>query len=343
VIPQICYPHAVRALGLPFEQTILDCLRHPGRGNRLTFECARLYGVDGLRVWPVGPAMDVARRDGVWHGVDPATGRIAGRVDFAGGGGVVPPEEACRSEAEILDEPPFNAEEWRHGGALDGIRAILAEAGDDFFVITTPGYFTVEYLTCQRGKAQALVDLVERPDFCHQAQERALEVAIQRGLTLARVGVDGLMIADVFGGVIGPRLFDEFCLPYFRRFVEAMRRSLGPAAPLIYMHVCGDSRRLFERMADTGVDCIEPLDCLGGVEVRDAKARVGRRVALMGGVNTVKLSRGSLDDVRRDIARCLAEGAPGGGYILACADMLPTETSPDKVRAMVEAAHAWAY
>ncbi len=53
----------------------------------------------------------------------------------------------------------------------------------------------------------------------------------------------------------------------------------------------------------------------------------------------VLLAAGTLDEVKTDVERCLSEGAPGGGYILACGDMLPTETAPEKVRHMVEAAH----
>jgi uroporphyrinogen decarboxylase len=142
------------------------------------------------------------------------------------------------------------------------------------------------------------------------------------------------MMGDTFGGVVGPRFFEEFCVPYMRRFVERMR----PAGILTYIHICGNSTRLFELMADTGTNCIEPLDPLGGVSVADAKRRVGHRVALMGGVHTVKLAHGSLREVEEDCARCIREGAPGGGYILACGDMLPTETAPEKVRAMMNAA-----
>ena len=80
-----------------------------------------------------------------------------------------------------------------------------------------------------------------------------------------------------------------------------------------------------------------------GVRVADAKKRVGGRVALMGGVNTLLLAHGTLEEVKEDCRRCLAEGAPGGGYILAAGDMLPTETSRDKVEAMVEAAENYRY
>lgn len=71
--------------------------------------------------------------------------------------------------------------------------------------------------------------------------------------------------------------------------------------------------------------------------------RFADRVALMGGVHTVKLAHGSLEEVKEDVQRCLSEGAPGRGYILAAGDMLPTETSREKVEAMPAAAKTYRY
>jgi uroporphyrinogen-III decarboxylase len=340
IIPQICVPHAIRALGMDYESTLLQVVRNPALMNKINFQCVKEYGVDGLRVWMPPDPLDVAKVDGIWYGFDPQTGRRLGRVDFAGGGAVLPLEEPTLvTEEDIERIPVVSADDVIRSGKLNAVKPIIDEAGEDYFVISYAGHFTVEYLTVARGKMQAMIDLVERPEFCHKAQEKALQAAIQNGLALARIGIHGLMIADVYGGVISPAHFKEFCLPYFRRFVEAMR----PTGTLIYLHVCGNSRGILEMMADTGVNCIEPLDPLGGVEVKDARRRVGHRVALMGGVNTVKLAHGSLSEVIDDCRRCLQEGAVNGGYILAAGDMLPTETSKEKVQAMVEAARTYTY
>jgi len=332
-IPQICVPHAVRMLGLDFKSTLLDVIRNPLRMNAITFECVKAYGVDGLRAWMPADPKDVVQVDGVWYGRDPETGERLGRVDFQGGGGILPSQEpSIRTEEDIDAIPVVPADEIVQSGKLDGVRAIVREAGEDYFVISAPPCFTVEYLTFARGKQLALMDLMDRPEFCHRALEKATEVAIQAGLALARAGVHGLLIGEVFGGVIGPDSFREFCVPYIRQFVQALR----PEGVPIYLHVCGKSRPLLELMADTGVDCIEPLDPLGGVAVADAKRRVGRRVALMGGLDTRLLAHGTLEQVRADAERCLREGMPGGGYLLACGDMLPTETEPEKVRVLLE-------
>lgn len=340
VIPQICVPHAVKVLGMNFEETLLEVIRNPALMAEITFECVKKYGVDGLRVWIRPNPLEVVKVDGVWYAMDPNTGKRLGRVDFTGGGGVLPSEEPTLLNEEDIDLTPVTAAaDLLKSSKLDGVKAIKEEAGDDYFVMSAPGPFTVQHLTLVRGKMQAMIDLIERPEFCHKALEKALEAEIQRALALAEVGVDALYIGDTFGGVVSPSHFKEFCLPYFKRFVKALRGR----GPLIYLHICGNSRNILEMMADTGVDCIEPLDPLGGVEVKDAKERIGGRVALMGGVSTVKLALGSLQEVVEDCRRCLDEGAPGGGYILACGDMLPTETSPEKVEAMIEAAHNYRY
>ena len=344
VMPQICHPHAIRMLGLPFEETLIEVLLRPELMNRLDYECAKRYGVDGMRLAvtadPTARA-EILHEDGIIWRMDPATGRKTARLDVEGGGWWVPlAEEATLEDEADVDRLPLpTSAEIIASGKLDSARAIAREAGPGMFMAAWAPAFTVEYLTTVRGKAQTLVDLIERPAFCHHALAKATDIAIQTAMAMATVGIDAVMLGETFGGVIGPRLYAEFCLPYMQRFVEAVR----PHGLLTYQHTCGNSTALFELMADSGADCIEPLDPLGGVSVADAKRRVGARVGLMGGLHTVLLARGSLHEVQTDCARCLSEGAPGGGYILACGDMLPTETSPEKVRALVAAAHSYRY
>jgi uroporphyrinogen-III decarboxylase len=340
VVPQICTPHAVKMLGLDYETTILEAIRRPELLNKLDYECCKRYGVDGMRAWILPDPQEVVQVEGRWYGRDPNTGKRLGIIDFEGGGGILHSEEPTLNTLEDIDRISVTpADQIVKSGKLNSIKEIIKDAGEDMFISSAPGFFTVEYLTFVRGKTQAMIDLLDDPDFCHRALEKSLAVAIQNALALASIGVDGLYIGDTYGGVISPAQFKEFCVPYIKRFVAAVKGK----GPLIYLHICGNSTRILEMMAETGVDCIEPLDPLGGVSVADAKKRVGKRVALMGGVHTVKLAHGTLSEVKADIHRCLSEGSPGGGYILAAGDMLPTETSKEKVEAMLEMAKDFKY
>jgi len=321
VMPQICHPHAIRALGLPFEQTVVDVLRRPYRMTELVLECARRYDVDGIRAFLPSEPLCIVEEDGEAYEVD-ADGRRTGRVDFQGGCSVVPFDQSPRvkDEADVDGIEVPKHEDLVQTPIYQSLRDIVRQAGDDLFVVSAPATLSVEFLTIQRGRENALVDLIESPDFARRVIDKGTAIAIEQAVALCEVGVDGLMIADVFGGVISPKQFGEFCLPCMARFVEAIR----PYGVPIYLHICGNSTGILEMMADTGVDCIEPLDPLGGV-------------------NTVALAHGTLQEVVDECARCLGEGATGGGYILACGDMLPTETSCEKVEAMVRAARAYCY
>ena len=137
--------------------------------------------------------------------------------------------------------------------------------------------------------------------------------------------------------VISPDNFREFCLPCYQRAMKEFHR-MGTD---VYLHICGNSAPLFEMMADTGVNAIEPLDPLGGVSVADAKKRVGDRVCLKGGVNTLTFMNGTTEDVERETRAVLEQGMAGGEFLLGSGDDFPRESKPENIKTFVETAHKY--
>jgi len=336
VVPQICPPHAIRAGGLPFKETIVDWLRNPRQYDLTVAQCALNYGVDGVRVW-IGAAPAAVEWDGdEAFQVSPKTGEREGIVDFMGGGRAQPLKSKQRrlTEADIEAIEVVPAEELLKREELVPAKKVVRRFGEDLFIIGVPRVFTVASMFLIQGMEASLMDIIDRPGFIKRLTERQMEAAVQQGIAFAMAGVDALYVGETFGQFMSPEQFCALCLPYFKAFVEQVR----PHGPLIYLHMCGQVTHLLDHMTDTGVDCIEPLDEVGGTRVAEAKKRIGDRVALMGGVNTLLLAQGTVEDVEADCARCIREGAEGGGYILAACDMLPTETSAEKVEAMVQCA-----
>ena len=186
-----------------------------------------------------------------------------------------------------------------------------------------------------RGREQAMMDFFERPDFVVAVMDMQAEAMIQRGERLLPTGIDAFYIGDpsASASLISPQHFEKFCLPAYQKFC---RHFVGRDI-LIYIHICGNSRPILEMMAATGADVIEPLDPLGGVEVADAKKRVGDKVALMGGVNTLTVLQGTVEQVRAEAIHKCREGGPNG-YVLACGDMVPPATPIENLASMVEVA-----
>ncbi len=185
-----------------------------------------------------------------------------------------------------------------------------------------------------RGRQQAMIDLVERPEFVADVMRMQTEAMIRRAEKLMATGIDALYIGDpaASASLISPRHFEQFCLPAYQAFCREFRQRI-----LIYIHVCGKSGPILEMLADTGAHVVEPLDPLGGVSVVDARRRIGSRVALMGGVNTLTLGKGTPEEVRAEAIQKCREGGPRG-YILAAGDMVPPETPLANLQALVDVA-----
>lgn len=338
VLPQICLPHAVRVGGYPFKETIVDCLKNPRNYDLLVAECAKRYGVDGVRVWMGQPPKKIQWENGQAFEVDGLTGEKIGEVDFMGGGGII---QLAARRRQLTDEdiekiPVISAAELLESEALRPTKQVVAKYGGDLFVVGVPGVYTISALAGAEGMEAALMDIIDRPDFVERWTERQTAATIQKGIAMAQAGVDAFYLGETFGGFMSPEQFAELCVPYFQKFVAALKPYNLP----IYLHMCGRATHLLDLVVETGVDCFEPLDVVGGTPVEEVKRRIGKQVALMGGVNTVHLSRGTQAEVRADCSACLAQAAPGGGYILAACDMLPTETEPEKVRIMLETAQS---
>lgn len=237
VIPQICHPHAIKALGMDFRKTIIETLKNPFLVNKLNFDCCRSYGVDGIRIWiPADPINILDDGENAW-GLD-ESGRKISRVDFKGGGGIVPLNEnpIIKSDEDVDEIEILNADKLLKTEKFQSIKEIVDEAGAEFFMIGPPAPFTFEYVTFMRGKQQAMIDIMERPDFVRKIIDKGTEISIEQSIALAKIGMDALYIGETFGGLIGPDLFKEFCVPAIRRCVKTLEQY----NILLYLHICGN-------------------------------------------------------------------------------------------------------
>lgn len=130
-------------------------------------------------------------------------------------------------------------------------------------------------------------------------------------------------VGDCFGWVgpelcipplAGPRDFDEFVLDYDKRICDLIH----DAGKLVWVHCHGDMGPVLERFADMGVDCLNPIEPppMGSLTLAEAKARVGQRMSLEGGVQNGDFDRLAPTQMRVVVEEAIRQGKPGGGYIL---------------------------
>ena len=227
------------------------------------------------------------------------------------------------------------AEQYEQRGCLEPLRDLIRRIGDEVFLAGVAAGQTMNALVAWRGSDQAMLDLIDDPEFVFAAMERATDISIETGKAAIAAGVHGIYIGDAWASasILSPGHYERFCQPFHAKAAAAFH-ELGVK---VYLHICGNSAPILEMMADTGVDAVEPLDGMDICGLVDAKRRVGHSVCLKGGICTNTLLRDSADDVYKLCADAIEHCGPTG-YILGSGDDIPRDTPFENIDAMRKAA-----
>lgn len=169
---------------------------------------------------------------------------------------------------------------------------------------------------------QGLVDLSVRVNL-----ELAKE-AVQRGADFVFTGDDYASTQMPF---ISPRMFRQLLFPGLKR-VFAGYKELGL---YIIKHTDGNIRPLLDMLLESGLDALDPIDPLAGLDIGEMKARCGSKVALKGNVDCAHtLTNGTEEQVVQETLSVIRKAAAGGGLILSSSNSIHSGVKPGNYLAM---------
>ncbi len=180
---------------------------------------------------------------------------------------------------------------------------LLEEIGDEVgCVFGATGPFTSA--SALLGPERLMKALYQNPQQVHQLMEFTLAASLQIAKPFLELNMPISVSEPMASGVLlRKKHFDEFVLPYAKRFVEGCK-EIRPFK--ITVHICGDTTKLLESMADCGYDTVS-LDNM--VDITEAKTRIGDKVHLIGNVEPVGILRyGNPDDVKKAVRECFQKG-----------------------------------
>lgn len=153
------------------------------------------------------------------------------------------------------------------------------------------------------------------------------------------MGADIVMTGDDYadrrGPIMSPDHFREFVLPYLKEMVD-LAKSKG--VPFI-KHTDGNIWPIIDMIVETGIDGLDPLEPIAGMDIGRVKELYGDRIAVVGNVDCGELlSRGTVEEVVEAVKETIAKASPGGGHILASSNSIHPAVKPENYKAMVEAA-----
>ncbi len=147
-------------------------------------------------------------------------------------------------------------------------------------------------------------------------------------------GAQAVMVFDSWGGALSHDAYREFSLRYMQQIVDGLNReSEGRKVPVILFTKGGGL--WLESMADSGCDALG-LDWT--VDIGDARARVGDRVALQGNMDPAVLY-GTPERIRQEVATILERYGSGSGHVFNLGHGIHQHVEPENAGVFVEAVH----
>lgn len=333
----------------------LSLFSEPELAAATVVEAARLCRSDGARVFLFARREIRREEDGCWQWKE---GRRLGRVDEKGGGAtrlaspldfdLEDPEmvihyQGFKSESSILKTkedverlriPTFQDFENLYGNIVERCRQA---AGGEVSLIGDCNSGSLAFCVAMHGMAKTLMDLYDEPELLHAMMEKGIQLSIMQARFFLSQGIRILRYNDSVANmkVISPDCWREFVAPYLTRFCREVH-DLCPDAR-VYCHICGDVLPVISDLVKTGLDCIAPLDPLGGRSILELRQAVGDSYMLMGGVNTLSFVQNTPQEIKEEAKRCIREGFCRGHYAVGSGCSMPRAATLEGIRAMAEA------
>lgn len=182
-----------------------------------------------------------------------------------------------------------------------------------------------------------LMSTVDEPTLIEGLVDMSVEVnlklakeAVKRGVTVVYTGDD---YAYNSGPMVSPRQFRKLFYPGLYKVMQGYK-ELGL---YVIKHTDGNIRPILDMIVDSGIDCLDPIDPVAGMDLAEMKEKYGGRIALKGNVDCAQtLTFKSVAETIEETKNCLRIAAPGEGYILSSSNSIHSAVKPENYIAMIE-------
>lgn len=352
VVPKIWVDFAARVTDTP----IADVIQDPLTALHVIARAGEKIGADAVRQFMFPKKTIVEKSDGIY---EQRNGKVIGKIDTCGGLAthllddndyrIDDPEIIAYCHSWGTNNPTVNSvadakriavpdsDVFEHLGWARDQKLVIDEFEDKLAFIGDCDSPTMSFYITFRGLTNAMYDLISEPELVHAVMEKGAEVAISRGKYWLDNGIRVLRINDSTGNMslISPDHWREFVYPYIKEVCDELHHYNSEA--ILYCHICGNVLPIIEGLIEAGLDCIGPLDPLGGFSVKQAFDIANQRVSLMGGVNTLTLLNGSYEDVKNEASSCIKEAQDGLGFVLGSGCVVPRDCPVENLYALADA------
>lgn len=179
--------------------------------------------------------------------------------------------------------------------------------------------------------------MFEEPEIIDALAQRALSYGLEQAKHFRDLGADAVFtasdIADNSGPFFNPQQMERWIYPNLRRWVDEVR-AMGLFSIL---HSDGDLNRYINELASSGVNALQAIDTIAGMDIVASKAKVAGRLCLCGNVDCGLLLTGTPEQIFESTKQLLLACKPGGGFVLGASNAVQPDVPAANYRAMIDA------
>lgn len=244
----------------------------------------------------------------------------------------------CQADIAQL---PIPDPEQELGYVMNAVRTIRRELNGAVPLIGFSGSpWTLATYMVEGGSSKAFTKikkmLYSEPALLHALLDKLADSVILYLNAQIKAGAQAVMVFDTWGGVLAHQQYREFSLRYMEKIVKGLiRESEGRAVPVTLFTKGGGL--WLEAIADTGCDAIG-LDWT--VDIAQAKARVGDKVALQGNMDPSVLYAPA-ERIEQEVKTILAGYGKGYGHVFNLGHGIHQDVPVESPKVFVDAIHRY--
>lgn len=225
------------------------------------------------------------------------------------------------------------------GYVMNAVRTIRKALNGDVPLIGFSGSpWTLATYMIEGGSSKAFTKIKKMafsdPQALHLLLDKLADSVVLYLNAQIKAGAQSVMVFDTWGGVLSPRDYKDFSLQYMHKIVDGLiREHDGRKVPVTLFTKNGGM--WLESIAATGCDALG-LDWT--IDIAEAKARVGDKVALQGNMDPSILYAPPAR-IEQEVATILEGFGQGEGHVFNLGHGIHLDVPPENAGVFVDAVH----
>ncbi|WP_448906188.1 uroporphyrinogen decarboxylase [Haemophilus parahaemolyticus] len=238
-----------------------------------------------------------------------------------------------------VDNLPIPDPEGELQYVMNAVRTIRRELKGEVPLIGFSGSpWTLATYMVEGGSSKAFTKIKKMmyadPQLLHALLDKLADSVILYLNAQIKAGAQAVMVFDTWGGVLAHKEYKTFSLQYMQKIVEGLiRENEGRKVPITLFTKGGGL--WLEAIADTGCDAVG-LDWT--VDIREAKKRVGHKVALQGNMDPSVLYAPAAR-IEQEVKNILAGFGEGSGHVFNLGHGIHQDVPTESPKVFVDAIH----